>query len=85
MEHEWPGFPPACRKSLAEVFALAVGKTVRLDTSSGGVDFTIADIADFDFVLGNYSVEADRRAGRFLTREESIMGAAQILRERLGL
>lgn len=88
IEHAWPDFSPAHQERLAEIFAQVVGKTVRLDIPcipSGDVDFTIDGELGFSFVLGNYSVEAERRAGRSLQCEESVMGAGEVLRERLGL
>ncbi|HEY8189474.1 MAG TPA: hypothetical protein VIF12_02235, partial [Micavibrio sp.] len=87
-EYSWDRFPPAHRQTLLAVFAEAAGKTVPLDAPllpAGKLDFTINDLLDFEFVLGNYSAEAERRAGRLLASAEAIMAACAVLRERLAL
>jgi hypothetical protein len=84
-EFLWDDFSPENKRRLRDLFREVAGRTVPLHVPGRDVRLAIVSESDFEFVLGNYSVEGERRAGGPLSTEESIMAASAVLRERLGL
>lgn len=79
-ERMWDMFSPENKKRLRDIFHKVVGATVPLRIPGRNEKLTIRDESDFEFVLGNYSLEGER-AGGSTEMEPAIMATADILQK----